>query len=146
MRLTPEDQTWLEAYRQALAQQFPALVQHLILFGSKARGTATADSDLDLLVVIQQGDWRLKDAVAEVGYLLAIGTDVVPSIIVLTVEEWGRLQKREAPFWQTVTRDGVAEFQAVDREKYPTPDIARWSPAPLTRVSTDAGCPLRRPA
>ena len=41
-------------------------------------------------------------------YLLAIGTDVVPSIIVLTVEEWGRLQKREAPLWQTVTRDGVA--------------------------------------
>ena len=74
----------------------------------EGRGTATADSDLDLLVVIQQGDWRLKDAVAEVGYLLAIGTDVVPSIIVLTVEEWGRLQKREAPFWQTVPRDGVA--------------------------------------
>jgi uncharacterized protein len=108
MRLTPEDQTWLEAYRRALAQQFPALVQHLILFGSKARGTVTAESDLDLLVVIQQGDWRLKDAVTEAGYLLAIGTDVVPSIIVLTVEEWGRLQKREAPFWQTVTRDGVA--------------------------------------
>ena len=108
MRLTPEDQTWLEAYRRALAQQFPALVQHLILFGSKARGTATADSDLDLLVVIQQGDWRLKDAVTEAGYLLALGTDVVPSILVLTREEWGRLQKREAPFWQTVTRDGVA--------------------------------------
>jgi predicted nucleotidyltransferase len=34
-----------------LMQQFPALVQHLILFGSKAMGTATADSDLDLLVV-----------------------------------------------------------------------------------------------
>ena len=44
----------------------------------------------------------------EAGYLLAIGTDVAPSIIVLTREEWGRLQKREAPFWQTVTRDGVA--------------------------------------
>jgi predicted nucleotidyltransferase len=107
MRLTPEDQTWLEAYRQALARQFPALVRHLILFGSKARGTATADSDLDLLVVIQQGDWRLKEAVTEAGYLLAIDTDVVPSIIVLTLEEWSRLQKRAAPFWQTVTRDGV---------------------------------------
>src|SRR5712691_8341593 len=31
------------------------------------------------------------------------------------------------------------EFQAVDREKYPTPDIAGWSPAPLTRVSTECG-------
>jgi predicted nucleotidyltransferase len=82
-------------------------VQHLILFGSKAWGTATADSDLDLLVVIQHGDWRLKDAVAETGYLLAVGTDVVPSIIVLTLEEWSRLQKRAAPFWQGVTRDGV---------------------------------------
>ena len=108
MRLMPEDQTWLEAYRRALAQQFPTLVQHLIFFGSKARGTATADSDLDLLVVIQHGDWRLKDAVTEAGHLLAIGMDVVPSIIVLTMEEWGRLQQRAAPFWQTVTRDGVA--------------------------------------
>ena len=84
MRLTPEDQTWLEAYRQALARQFPTLVQHLILFGSKARGTATADADLDLLVVIQQSDWRLKEAVTEAGYRLAIDTDVVPAIIVLT--------------------------------------------------------------
>src|SRR5215470_19509295 len=38
------------------------------------------------------------------------------------------------------------EFQAVDREKYLTPDIAGCPPAPLTRVSTDAGFPLRRPA
>src|SRR6266446_1778472 len=37
-------------------------------------------------------------------------------------------------------------FQAGEREKSPTPDSAGWSPAPLTRVSTDAGCPLRRPA
>ena len=48
--------------------------------------------------MIQQGDWRLKDAVTEAGYLLAIGTDVVPSIIVLTREEWGRLQKRRRRF------------------------------------------------
>lgn len=36
------------------------LVEQIIIFGSKARGTATADSDLDLLVVIREGDWRLN--------------------------------------------------------------------------------------
>ena len=107
MKLTREEQNWLEVYRQALSQQFPGLVERIIIFGSKARGTATADSDLDLLVVIREGDWRLKDAITQPGYLLAIGTDVVPSIIVYTVEEWELHRKRQAPFWQTVTRDGV---------------------------------------
>ena len=107
MQLTREEQNWLEAYRRALTQQFPGLVERLIIFGSKARGTATVDSDLDLLVVIREGDWRLKDAVTQPGYLLAIQTDVVPSIMVYTAEEWEAHRKRQVPFWQTVTRDGV---------------------------------------
>ncbi|MCZ7624455.1 MAG: hypothetical protein C3F12_07815 [Candidatus Methylomirabilota bacterium] len=108
MKLSPAEQAWLDAYRRTLAERFPALVEEIIVFGSKARGTATADSDLDLLVVIREGDWRLKDAVAQSGDHLAIGTDVVPSIIVLTREEWETHRKRQAPFWLTVTRDGVA--------------------------------------
>lgn len=107
MKLTPEEQAWLDAYRQALAERFPGLVEEIVIFGSKARGTGTADSDLDILVVIREGDWRLKDAVAQPGDRLAVGTDVVPSIIVLTGKEWETYRKRQAPFWLTVTRDGV---------------------------------------
>lgn len=108
MTLNPEEQAWLDAYREALAERFPGLVEEIIIFGSKARGTGTADSDLDLLVIIREGDWRLKDAVAQPGDRLAVGTDVVPSIIVLTREEWEGHRTREAPFWLTVARDGVA--------------------------------------
>jgi predicted nucleotidyltransferase len=107
MNLTLEDHVWLDAYRKALDEQFPGLVEQIIIFGSKARGTATADSDLDLLVVIREGDWRQKEAVALPGYELSIETDVVPSIIVFTREEWELHRRRQAPFWQTVTRDGV---------------------------------------
>ncbi len=90
-----------------MAEDFPALVEEILIFGSKARGTAKPDSDLDVLVVIREEDRRLKDAIRQPGYLLSIGTDVVPSLMVLTREEWSLLQRREAPFWQTVTRDGV---------------------------------------
>lgn len=107
MNLTRDEQAWLDSYRQALADQFPNLVEEIVIFGSKARGTAKPDSDIDVLVVIREGDRRLKDAVRRPGYMLSIGTDAVPSMMVLTKEEWSLLQKREAPFWQTVTRDGV---------------------------------------
>jgi predicted nucleotidyltransferase len=107
MKITAQEQAWLDAYRQTLAQQFPRLIEQIIIFGSKARGTATADSDLDLLVVIRQGDWRLKDAVTQPGYSLAIDHDVVPSIMVYTIEEWEQRRCDEAPLWQMVNRDGV---------------------------------------
>ena len=49
----------------------------------------------------------MKDAITQPGYLLALDRNAVPSMIVLTSEEWESLRRREAPFWQTVQRDGV---------------------------------------
>lgn len=107
MELTSRDQVWLRDYRKVLDRDYPGLVQQIILFGSKARGTAREDSDLDLVVVIRDGDRLVKGQVAMAGYDLAIGTDVVPSFIVYTDAEWGRLAAGRAPFWQVVARDGV---------------------------------------
>ncbi len=107
MRLTSEEQTWLDTYRKELAEQFPGLVEQIIIFGSKARGTETRDSDLDVLLIIREGDWRLKGALATPGYDLAVGTDVVPSILVYTEQEWEDRHRLRAPFWQAIDRDGV---------------------------------------
>ena len=107
LKLTPDEQKWLDDYRKALDEQFPGLVDDIVIFGSKARGTATEDSDLDILIVIREGDWWQKDAVADTGYMLAVETDAVPSILVYTREEWESRRSGRAPFWQTVTRDGV---------------------------------------
>ena len=108
MKLTAEEELWLESYREILSKQFPGVVDQIIVFGSKAKGTATEDSDLDLLLVIRDGDWKVKDAITQPGYLLALDRNAVPSMIVLTRKEWESLRIREAPFWQTVQRDGVA--------------------------------------
>jgi len=107
LKLTSQEQQWLDEYRKALDEQFPGLVEDMIIFGSKARDSATEDSDLDILIVIREGDWHQKQAVTQPGYMSAIETDVVPSFIVLTRYEWEQHRKRQAPFWQTVTRDGV---------------------------------------
>lgn len=107
LTLLPDEQKWLEEYRKTLDEKFPGLVEEMIIFGSKARGTATEDSDLDILLIIREGDWKEKDAVAEPGYDLAIGTHAVPSFSIYTREEWEDHREGQAPLWQTITRDGV---------------------------------------
>jgi predicted nucleotidyltransferase len=106
-RLNTEDQAWLNSYRAAIAARFGPLVSSIIVFGSKARGDATPDSDLDLLLVIEEGDWRLKSELADVAYELAIGTDIVPSVKIYTRAEWEQLRESESPFREAVTREGV---------------------------------------
>jgi predicted nucleotidyltransferase len=106
-KLSPDDQAWLDSYRSAIAARFGPLVSSIIVFGSKARGDSTADSDLDLLLVIEEGDWRLKSKLADAAYELAIGTDVVPSVKIYTRAEWEQLQENESIFRETVTREGL---------------------------------------
>jgi uncharacterized protein len=108
LKLTLDEQKWLDAYRSLLDERFPGLVQNLIIFGSKARGDAGPDSDLDILLIIRAGDWRLKDSLTLPGYDLAIGTDIVPSILVCTSDEWIRLEEQESIFRDVVERDGVS--------------------------------------
>lgn len=76
--------------------------------------------DFDVLLLIREGDWRLQskianakgierqEAVTQPGYLLSIETEVVPSFLVYTREEWETRRQGQAPIWQTITRDGVA--------------------------------------
>lgn len=108
LTLTAEEQAWLDAYCHALHAQFPGLIHDMIIFGSKARGTARPDSDLDIVLVLREGDWHLKNAVTLPGYDLAIGTNVVPSLQVYTAAEWRQLRVRQSVFQEVVERDGVS--------------------------------------
>lgn len=107
MKLTSEELVWLNAYRKALVEQFPDLVDDILIFGSKARGDAGPDSDLDVLIILREGDRNRKRAVRHIGHSLAILSEVVPSIMVYTREEWALRRHGGSPFYGAVVRDGV---------------------------------------
>jgi predicted nucleotidyltransferase len=65
--MTPEEQVWLDAYRRVLNERFSGQVEELIIYGSKARGDATPDSDMDVRILIRDGDWLEKE-IARPGY------------------------------------------------------------------------------
>jgi predicted nucleotidyltransferase len=51
--LSPEAARWLPVIKRRIVRRFRP--DRIILFGSQARGEATSDSDLDLLVVVSDG-------------------------------------------------------------------------------------------
>lgn len=107
LTLIHEEQVWLNAYCEALAEQFPNLVETILIFGSKARGDAGPDSDLDVLVILREGDRSRKRAVRHLGHSLAVVSEVIPSIMVYTREEWTSRRSGGSPFYRAVMRDGV---------------------------------------
>ena len=44
----PDEQRWLERFRNTLAADYSETVKKALLFGSKARGDWTAESDIDV--------------------------------------------------------------------------------------------------
>lgn len=107
LKLTPDEQAWLDAYRKALADQFPDLVEEIVVFGSKARGESRPHSDLDVLIILREGDRNTKREVRHLGHSLAVMSQAVPSIMVYTREEWSARKRDGSPFYLTVMRDGV---------------------------------------
>ncbi len=108
MKLTADEQSWLYAYREALDRKYPNLVEEFILFGSKARGDDREDSDLDVLLIIQDGDWRRKMDLTDLGCDLALGTDTAPSIVILTQAEQRLWESNDSTFLDTVRREGIS--------------------------------------
>ncbi|MBI4514991.1 MAG: nucleotidyltransferase domain-containing protein [Deltaproteobacteria bacterium] len=107
-RLTSNDQAWLDAYRVALAAQCPDAVKQFLIYGSKARGEATRDSDLDVVLIVDNRWQARKRDLRRIGYRLASTSDVLPSIVVYTEEEWEARRQSGSFFRRAVERDAIA--------------------------------------
>ena len=108
LKLHPEEQTWLDEYRKALLEQQPGAVTRMLIYGSKARGNANEDSDLDVLLIVKNESADLKRPLRRIGYTLAATSWAVPSIMAYTQAEWDRLRVLRSPYRESVEREGVA--------------------------------------
>lgn len=56
LRLSPDAERWLPIIKRRIVKHFHP--DRIVVFGSQARGDATPDSDIDLLVVVEDGSDR----------------------------------------------------------------------------------------
>ena len=108
LTLHPEEQTWLDEYRRVLSEQYPRTVARMVIYGSKARGDAHPESDIDVLIIVKNEVGFLKRSLRHIGYELAATSCAVPSILAYTQDEWQEKKEKGYPFQHTVERDGVS--------------------------------------
>lgn len=107
MKLTAKEKQVVEVFKKRVQEQYPGELVRLILFGSKARGNAKKESDIDLLVVIRSEDWKLGDRIRELGYHLELGHGIVLSIQVISQRHLNQLRVIRSQFLEEVEREGI---------------------------------------
>jgi uncharacterized protein len=55
--MTSEERKVLEDYLAVVRNRYGTVLVDILVFGSRARGDASADSDVDLAVVLADGSW-----------------------------------------------------------------------------------------
>ena len=80
----------------------------IILYGSRARGDATDESDYDLLIVSDtpatlDNEDRFRVAI----YDIQLETGTVITVMMVNRDEWGTPLSRAMPMNQNIERDGI---------------------------------------
>ncbi|MFN7019298.1 MAG: nucleotidyltransferase domain-containing protein, partial [Fimbriimonadales bacterium] len=80
----------------------------LYLYGSRARGDATPESDWDFLLILpDELAQTRRRAVQDVLYEIELDANEVFSCIVMSRSDWDFIKSAETPFAMNVQREGI---------------------------------------
>lgn len=96
----------LSKLRERLKEIYGPRLVRLVLFGSQARGDATAGSDLDVLVVLQ-GPVDAGLEINRTGGVVAELSLAHDAVIACVFMDEERFLHRQGPFLRNVRREGI---------------------------------------
>lgn len=78
------------------------------LFGSKARGDSDRESDIDVLIVLEDYDRKSRNAIYDLCYDLSVDFSVVLAPVIYTRKEFESNLTRATTFYQALAREAVS--------------------------------------
>jgi uncharacterized protein len=94
-------------FRDRVRARFGARLELIRLFGSYARGDHGADSDVDVLVVIQELIDRERREVFEIAFDVHLERGIDVSPLALSSAEWSDRRDRELLLVSDIDREGM---------------------------------------
>jgi len=104
--MNPRTSLVLEVLHAELGRLLGSRLDRLVLYGSRARGDARADSDIDVLVVVR-GDCNYADLIRRTSPIvssLSLKNDVVISRAFVSRDSY---EQAQTPFLMNVRREGI---------------------------------------
>lgn len=108
--LTPVARRALDLFGHAARAAYGDGLVHLVLFGSRSRGEARSDSDIDLAVVLREvRDRRAdRDRLADLAYDAIVETSLDIQTVPVSLDEWEHPEHHTNPaLIHAIKRDGA---------------------------------------
>lgn len=82
-------------------------VKSVILFGSQARGDYEPCSDIDVLVVTEKLDRKIRATIIDEAYEISLQEDIPLITLAYDLQEFQSPLFRAGPFYQNISREGI---------------------------------------
>jgi predicted nucleotidyltransferase len=102
-RLVPTERQWVEEFRDAIRARWGERVRDMRIYGSKVRGDDHDESDIDVLVLVQDNDQATSMAIWE----LASSISLWLSPMVMDFERYHLPISRASGFYEEMRRESV---------------------------------------
>ncbi|MBI5116498.1 nucleotidyltransferase domain-containing protein [Candidatus Poribacteria bacterium] len=95
-----------ETFKRLVERRVP--VRRILAFGSRAKGNAGPESDLDLFVEVEQRTPEIREYISHCAWEAGFDEGVVVTTVVFTREELENTAEGHSPLVKNVLREGIA--------------------------------------
>jgi predicted nucleotidyltransferase len=106
-RLTDKERQVVIEFVQKVRQRFDGQVASAFLFGSRARGDAEADSDMDVLVVMSSAGPEIRREIRHLAVEVWLEHGIYLSTRVWSRAHYRKLEKLQTLLYRNIQRDGI---------------------------------------
>ena len=106
--LSHDEQHALSDLRQEIARRLPELRVRMTVFGSRARGDAEADSDMDVLLEVETDRVALSDKqrLREIASEISLASGIIVSLLV--VDQHIMKERGDFSLFDNIRDEGIA--------------------------------------
>jgi len=104
--MTTRDQYILATFARRLREMLPDA--EVFAFGSRVTGTADAESDLDVCVVVPRLDHAVREMIREIAWRVGFESDVVITTVKYETHTFRHGPASESSLVQTILAEGMA--------------------------------------
>ena len=110
--LTAGERVAIEAFLERVRQRFPHQLCQAILFGSKARGDGHPDSDIDVLLVVAEESWPLRQEISTLAARVSLIHDVLIEPRVIGQARGDEMRRHRFVLYENVQAEGIGLVSA----------------------------------
>jgi predicted nucleotidyltransferase len=106
MKLTENENTAIVQLKEQLSKKFNLI--EFRIFGSKARGQSTADSDIDVMIELDESNFDKESEIYDLIFNINLTYDVFISPLFISKKEIEEGIMSESPVYKKIQREGVS--------------------------------------